>query len=502
MTPSPDSPDREPARTPARHAARRPAPAWRATRRPLAAGRPPRETTPARPLSFAGPREAPPARPLPTAGYAPRDTEPAGHPAEETSAAEPLPLSPEEPPAAPPPPEEPPAGLPLEEPAGHPYRETPPAPKPAARRPVIPQPADPVSTLIRHHHRLCAHAVDPLEIAAGLEAHGLTDRTAARFRHRDVFSLAEELYARVPRARTATVPPPEPAPRETAVRGVLQTLPGAVCAATLAALAALHPGPARPGAAVAGAVLVLLALRLSLRAGPLRARRTGRPPALAVLAVAWIVGHALLGAAPLTALLPGGPGPRPPWPHPDAATALALTCAVAPAAVLARWFARRARRGLAVSRELAELASRIRPALLGATLLFAAVQLALLLGARHLTGGPADPPAALVATTALGTLLLLARLLAVHGFRTAAVAGPALAAALEALALALPLLARLPGAAALDRPVAALTAAAGPAAVPAVACTAAALALLGHALRTLTGARAHPAPADAEVARP
>ncbi|NEA48620.1 hypothetical protein G3I35_20710, partial [Streptomyces sp. SID10815] len=41
--------------------------------------------------------------------------------------------------------------------------------------------ADPVKVLMRRHRDLCAHAVDPLEIAAGLEAHGVTDRTAARF---------------------------------------------------------------------------------------------------------------------------------------------------------------------------------------------------------------------------------------------------------------------------------------------------------------------------------
>ncbi|MZE55083.1 hypothetical protein GTY86_28170, partial [Streptomyces sp. SID5770] len=56
-----------------------------------------------------------------------------------------------------------------------------------------------------HRHReLCERAVDPLEVAAGLEAQGFTDRTAARYRHRDVFSLAEELYARVPRGREET----------------------------------------------------------------------------------------------------------------------------------------------------------------------------------------------------------------------------------------------------------------------------------------------------------
>ncbi|HET6357180.1 MAG TPA: hypothetical protein VFG16_23715, partial [Streptomyces sp.] len=69
------------------------------------------------------------------------------------------------------------------------------------RKPPAPRrgPADPVKALMHRHRELCERAVDPLEIAAGLEAHGITDRTAARFRHRDVFSLAEELYARVPR---------------------------------------------------------------------------------------------------------------------------------------------------------------------------------------------------------------------------------------------------------------------------------------------------------------
>ncbi|MFE0900100.1 hypothetical protein ACFW3W_29895, partial [Streptomyces smyrnaeus] len=61
-----------------------------------------------------------------------------------------------------------------------------------------PAPGDPVRVLLRRHRALCECAVDPLEIAAGLEASGITDRTAARCRHRDVFSLAEELYARAP----------------------------------------------------------------------------------------------------------------------------------------------------------------------------------------------------------------------------------------------------------------------------------------------------------------
>ncbi|MBO8193958.1 hypothetical protein ITI46_20150 [Streptomyces oryzae] len=63
-----------------------------------------------------------------------------------------------------------------------------------------PASGDPVRVLLRRHRALCECAVDPLEIAAGLEACGITDRTAARCRHRDVFSLAEELYARAPGA--------------------------------------------------------------------------------------------------------------------------------------------------------------------------------------------------------------------------------------------------------------------------------------------------------------
>ncbi|WP_399086196.1 hypothetical protein ACGH2B_07940 [Streptomyces sp. BBFR2] len=446
MTPSTDFPDREPSRTPARPC--RPGPAWRAARRPAVR------------------RETAPSGPEPAAGHPPRET-PAGPPRDAAAAR---------------------YASRAATPAGRSPRETPPA-----------QPADPVRALLHRHRRLCAYAVDPLEIAAGLEAHGVTDRTAHRFRHRDVFSLAEELYARVPRARVAAAPPPEPAGRGAVVRAVLPLLPGALCAATLAAVAAVHPGHplARPATAAAGAVLVLLALRLCLRAGPPRLRRDGRPYA-AVLAVGWLIGHALLGGAPSTALLSGGPG----LPHPDGAVALALTCGVAPAAVLARWFARRARRGLAVSRGLGELASRVRPLLLGAVLLHATAQLALLLGARRLTGGPADPPAVLVAVTALGTLLFLARLLAVHGFPAAALAGPAVAAAGEFLALSLALAAWLPGARALGRPVDALTAAAGPAAVPAVLCAATTLGLLAYALRVLAGARAHLAPGQSEAARP
>ncbi|MGN7142555.1 hypothetical protein ACTHS2_36690, partial [Streptomyces pseudogriseolus] len=91
-------------------------------------------------------------------------------------------------------------------------------------RGAAPGAADPVKVLMHRHRALCERAVDPLEIAAGLEAHGITDRTAARFRHRDVFSLAEELYARVPRDADAATDGPAAAPPAT--RHPAPTWPG------------------------------------------------------------------------------------------------------------------------------------------------------------------------------------------------------------------------------------------------------------------------------------
>ncbi|MFJ9849713.1 hypothetical protein [Streptomyces sp. NPDC101150] len=378
---------------------------------------------------------------------------------------------------------------------------TAPTRKEAVARPVRRGPADPVRALMHRHRELCAHAVDPLEIAAGLEAHGVTDRTAARCRHRDVFSLAEELYARVPRAEDteAAAPAAECAPRSLGVRAALQLLPGAVCAATVAALAAVEPSTplTRPAVTVTGGALTALAVRLAVRTGPLRSRHHGG--GAAGLWICWTVGYAVYGDWLLAELLGGGPD-LPPHPRAAAATAVALACAVAPAAGCARWFARRGRRGLAASCRLTELAARIRPLLLGATALFLGALLALLTGARAVLGGIGT--ADLTAAAALGVLLFLARLLAVHGYPRAAAAGLATAAALEALAPALVLTARLPGLTPLGAPVETLIRHAGPAAVPALACAATALGLLAYGLRALTGAWAHSLALPAEADRP
>ncbi|MFD9562673.1 hypothetical protein [Streptomyces sp. NPDC059994] len=357
------------------------------------------------------------------------------------------------------------------------------APRPRARRGS----ADPVKALMHRHRVLCERAVDPLEIAAGLEAHGVTDRTAARFRHRDVFSLAEELYARVPRG---TEPPPHdlgpaPQPAGRVFRVLRALLPGALCALTVAA-SRLTVGGARLAVIGAGTAAVGAALAYAVRRGPLRTGRgAGLPWAL------WLAAYAVAGNGLLAALVAGGPDGGPTGPDgwaADPAAAVGLTLAVAPATWCARLFAVRARRGLATSRGLEEFAGRSRPLLLGAVALFLSVLAAVLLTGRLAYGHGSFASAA-----APGALLFLARLLALHGFAPAGAAGLRAAACAEAAALALVLAGRLPGCGVLARPVTAVVEAGGAGAVPAAVCGTAALALLARATAVLARASAHSA---------
>ncbi|MGW7379493.1 hypothetical protein [Streptomyces sp. NPDC054794] len=370
--------------------------------------------------------------------------------------------------------------------------------RPAARRGA----ADPVKALMHRHRELCERAVDPLEIAAGLEAHGITDRTAARFRHRDVFSLAEEMYARVsrdgdglPHAETATTV------RARADWALLTLLPGALSAAVVAALHLTH-GRTRLLAAAVGVLAVVLALRAALRRGPL-----STPPGTHAWATAartracvhWLLAYALLGDGLLLAVLRGGPD-SPPTGAPDGswplstAPVLALVLACAPAAWTAHLFAARARRRLAASRGLEEFTAAARPLLFGAVTLF----LGALTVLAVLCGTALHEPAAYPEVLTLGALLLVARLLAVHHHPHAAAHALAAAVATEAAAPALVLGGRLPGCAFLSTPVETLVDAWGVGSVPALACGAAALALLGHATRTLTRASAHAATGEAQ----
>ncbi|PKW09901.1 hypothetical protein SAMN05428944_2931 [Streptomyces sp. 1222.5] len=369
-------------------------------------------------------------------------------------------------------------------------------PGPHSRRGAV----DPVKTLLHRHRELCERAVDPLEIAAGLEAHGVTDRTAARFRHRDVFSLAEELYARVPRdGDPRQEPEPLPAPRVRTGWVLLTVLPGALGAATVTALR-LTDGHTRLLVALGGVLAAALATRAALRHGPL-ADRSGTPSWRTASAARawtlWLLGYALLGDGLLHAVLTGGPDTAPtgtpdgPWPT-ATAPVLALLLACAPAAWCAHLLTAGARRRLAGSRGLEDFSSAAKPLLLGTFALFLGALTTLLL----LCGTTLREPVPYPRSVALGALLLLARLLTVHRHRHAPVLALGAAAAVEAAALALPTAARLPGCAFLATPVETLVNAGGSAAVPALACGTAALALLLHAVRALTQASAH-APAGA-----
>ncbi|MFF4896872.1 hypothetical protein [Streptomyces sp. NPDC001068] len=353
--------------------------------------------------------------------------------------------------------------------------------------------ADPVKALMHRHRALCEQAVDPLEIAAGLEAHGVTDRTAARFRHRDVFSLAEELYARVPRdGDRPPRPEPAPAPRARADWVLLTLLPGAVGAAVAVGVR-LTEGRPRLLTAAAGVLVLALAAGLALRGGPLAVpgRAVARPAVTGTRVwTCWLLAYALFGNGLLRTVLDGGPDGLPtgaahgPWPV-ATAPVLALVLACAPAAWSTHLFTAAARRRLAASRGLAEFAGAVQPLLLGTFALYLGVLTTLLAVCGAALGESAGYPEALT----LGALLLLARLLAVHRLPQ----GPALAlaAAAEAAAVGLVLAGRLPGCAFLASPVDALAQAWGAGAVPALACGTAALALLFRATRTLTRAPAH-----------
>ncbi|MBC9711127.1 hypothetical protein H9Y04_00890 [Streptomyces sp. TRM66268-LWL] len=355
--------------------------------------------------------------------------------------------------------------------------------RPGGRRGAV----DPVKALMHRHRELCEQAVDPLEIAAGLEAHGVTDRTAARFRHRDVFSLAEEMYARAERDEESAPASSEPAgsvagPQVPVGWAAFAMLPGAVCAMAVAALD-FTSGSAKLFAGLLGAIAVGIALRVALRQGPLRVR--GRQVPATRAWTGFLLAYALVGEGLLDGILAGGPDG--PWPL-HTAPLLGLALAVAPAAVCARLFAVQSARTLALSRGLDDFASAVRPLLCGVFAVFLAVATGLLLASGAVLGEGARGVGPAVA---LGALLLLARLLEVHGFPDAGALMLGAACAAEALALATALGGRLPGFGFLSAPVESVASAWGPGAVPVLICGGAAAVLLAHAMRRLTRASAH-----------
>ncbi|TVL89463.1 hypothetical protein [Streptomyces sp. SAJ15] len=115
---------------------------------------------------------------------------------------------------------------------GGPSGTVPPAvPRPSAAPRRAPRWAtDPVHELADDLAEVIAAAVHPDEIAAVLEADGLTgDQVRERFGRRDTFELAAELYARTPRGfpePPAGTDPWRVAPGQFVLRGLVFTLPG------------------------------------------------------------------------------------------------------------------------------------------------------------------------------------------------------------------------------------------------------------------------------------
>ncbi|MFJ9947895.1 hypothetical protein [Kitasatospora sp. NPDC091207] len=330
---------------------------------------------------------------------------------------------------------------------------------------------DPVREVMAEYRELCERAVDPLEIAAGLEEAGHGARTAARCRHADLFSLAEELYARVPRR-----PPPD---RAAGPGGERQRR----CGAALRAASAVLPVAAAVGSAGRWSVLLPAAVPLVLIPAVSVPGRGGR----AVDATGWPVRAAVAGAWPETETETETPGPGPSagrlrpaaLAHGCGVAALLLlplagvgagfgpsgagdgrgTAALVLAAALsagsaewaARWFRHIARGHLRVAGTLADFRSRMRPVLpvavalhlaVLAVLTFAALAVLTALAPRpgpdrgggllHVAAERAEP-GQWAAQGVLGLLLVLPALLARSGRTGAAalgaLAGPAAVAA-------------------------------------------------------------------------
>jgi hypothetical protein len=99
-----------------------------------------------------------------------------------------------------------------------------------ARLPRPDRPMDPADEAATRFGGIAATAVHPFEVAAAIEAEGVTDRQVQRhYGRQDAFELAEDLYADTPRHYPEPEPVPSPwtAPLSASLlRGVLYALPG------------------------------------------------------------------------------------------------------------------------------------------------------------------------------------------------------------------------------------------------------------------------------------
>ncbi|OLV18230.1 hypothetical protein [Deinococcus marmoris] len=134
-------------------------------------------------------------------------------------------------------------------------------------------PLPPLTRLGRELNAVCAHATQPEEIAAALEANGLNDDIAReRYGLDNVFACAEALFVNVPyrEPRPATLPALLPA-WNLITRGALYALPGAALAVAAPLLAPY------PGAQTALIVSVVFGWGWGQGLASLGYRKSGRP---------------------------------------------------------------------------------------------------------------------------------------------------------------------------------------------------------------------------------
>jgi len=167
---------------------------------------------------------------------------------------------------------------------------------------------EPLAELSRRFDDLCVRAVDPCEIAAGLEAAGFTDTAvAARYGVPDVFALAEHLFAATPRrlagTRSRATNPWRERPVRHLARGMAFGCPGIVYVAALPGAT----GPAERWLLVFALTLGWAVGQAAVFLGYLLDGRGDRAGARAVLRAGLVV--AVLAALALVALCGGRVGP-------------------------------------------------------------------------------------------------------------------------------------------------------------------------------------------------
>lgn len=283
--------------------------------------------------------------------------------------------------------------------------------------------------LMESHRELCERATHPLEIAAGLEASGVGPAAVARCRHADVFSLAEELYARVPRRADPLGPPSPSGPwRRRAGAGLLAALLYALPCAAFAGIRAVAPGSSPWALLAAAAVAGLWYAATFLETARWQGGRShGDPsadrPALRVIAAAGI--GAVL-TVPLLLPFAGAGDPVPP------VAPAALAVGMGAAEWSARWFRHCGQIHLDCATTVHEFRLRMLPVLPMAVALHLAAVAGLtwaVLAVRAPGGGAGAPFGALpwAAQGAAALLLVVALLLLRCGRPGPAAAGLAVA---------------------------------------------------------------------------